>query len=513
MYPGTYAAEAPERIAAVMTGTGETLSYGDLDRRSVQLANVLHDAGLRPGDAVALLTENNLRAFEVYWAAMRSGLYITAVNYRLKPDEVAYIVNDCGAAALITSAEQAMTAGAIGGLTPDVKLRLSFGGPVTSYDSYEETIAAASARPFADQPQGATMLYSSGTTGRPKGVRPSLSGVQVSEAGEPLVGLASQFFGCDRDSVYLSPGPIYHAAPLRWSGAIQALGGTVVMMKRFDAEQALAAIADRHVTHAQFVPTMFVRMLQLPPEVRDRHDLSSLRVAVHAAAPCPVEVKRKMIDWWGPLLFEYYAGTEGNGMTAVDSVTWLTRPGTVGRAILGTVRICADDGTELSAGQAGGVYFERDEVPFTYHNDPDKTRAAQHPEHLGWTTLGDIGYLDHDGFLFLTDRKAFTIISGGVNIYPQETENVLALHPAIYDVAVIGVPDPEMGESVAAFVQPAAGAVPGPELEQEIIAFVRSKIASFKAPRTVCFVEELPRSEAGKLMKAELKARYAHARR
>ena len=271
MYPGTYAAEAPERIAAVMTGTGETLSYGDLDRRSVQLANVLHDAGLRPGDAVALLTENSLRAFEVYWAAMRSGLYITAVNYRLSPDEVAYIVNDCGAAALITSAEQAVTAGAIGGRIPEVKLRLAFGGPVTSYDSYEETIAASSARPFPDQPHGATMLYSSGTTGRPKGVRPLLSGVQVSEVGEPLVGLASQFFGCDRDSVYLSPGPIYHAAPLRWSGAIQALGGTVVMMKRFDAEQALAAIADRHVTHAQFVPTMFVRMLQLPPEARGRY--------------------------------------------------------------------------------------------------------------------------------------------------------------------------------------------------------------------------------------------------
>jgi long-chain acyl-CoA synthetase len=510
MYPGTYAAEAPERTAAVMAGTGETLSYGDLDRRSVQLARVLHDAGLRPGDAVALLTENSLRAFEVYWAAMRSGLYITAVNYRLRPDEVAYIVNDCGAAALITSAEQAATAEAIGGRIPAVRLRLAFGGPVTGYDSYEKTIAAAPARPFSDQPHGATMLYSSGTTGRPKGVRPPLSGVQVSEAGEGLVGLASQFFGCDRESVYLSPGPIYHAAPLRWSGAVQALGGTVVMMKRFDAERALAALASGHVTHAQFVPTMFVRMLQLPPEVRDRYDLSSLRVAIHAAAPCPVEVKRKMIEWWGPILFEYYAGTEGNGMTAVDSATWLTRPGTVGRAILGTVRICAEDGTALPAGQAGGVYFERDEVPFTYHNDQEKTRAAQHPDHPDWTTLGDVGYLDGDGFLFLTDRKAFTIISGGVNIYPQETENVLALHPAVYDVAVIGVPDPEMGESVAAFVQPAAGAVPGPELEHEIIAFVKSKIASFKAPRTVRFVDDLPRSEAGKLMKAELKARYAH---
>jgi long-chain acyl-CoA synthetase len=511
MYPGTYAAETPDAIAAVMTGTGETLSYGELDRRSAQLARVLRGAGLRPGDVVALLTENHLRAFEVYWAAMRSGLYITAVNYHLKPGEVAYVVNDSGAAVLIVSAEQAATAEAIADQTAGVKLRLAFGGPVTGYASYEDTIAAASAEPFADQPHGATMLYSSGTTGRPKGVRPPLPAIQVSEAGESLAMLASLFFGVNRDCVYLSPGPIYHAAPLRWCGTIQALGGTVVMMKRFDAEQALAAIQEHHVTHAQFVPTMFVRMLQLPPEVRARYDVSSLRVAIHAAAPCPVEVKQKMIDWWGPVLVEYYAGTEGNGMTAVDSATWLTRPGTVGRAIFGAVRICAEDGTELAPGQTGGVYFERDEVPFAYHNDPDKTRASQHPQHPAWTTLGDIGHLDEDGFLFLTDRKAFTIISGGVNIYPQETENVLALHPAVYDVAVIGLPDPEMGESVAAFVQPAPGAVPGPELEQEIIAFVKSKIAGFKAPRTVRFVDQLPRSEAGKLMKTELRTRYAQA--
>ena len=336
MYPGTYAAEAPDRIAAVMTGTGETLSYGDLERRSVQLAHVLHEAGLRPGDVVALLTENNLRAFEVYWAALRSGLYITAVNNRLKPDEVAYIVSDSGATALIVSAEQAATAEAITGLTAGVKLRLAYGGPVKDHGSYEETIAAASAVPFADQPHGATMLYSSGTTGRPKGVRPPLPDRQVSEPGEALVTLAGQFFGVNQNSVYLSPGPIYHAAPLRWCGAIQALGGTVVMMKRFDAEQALQAIQDRRVSHAQFVPTMFVRMLQLPQDIRDRYDVSSLRVAIHAAAPCPVEVKQKMIDWWGPVLVEYYAGTEGNGMTAIDSGTWLTKPGTVGRAIYGS---------------------------------------------------------------------------------------------------------------------------------------------------------------------------------
>ena len=509
MYPGVYAAETPGRAAAVMSGTGESLSYAELERRSVQLAHVLHDAGLRPGDVVALLTENSLRAFEVYWAALRSGLYITAVNFRLKPDEVAYIVNDCGATALIVSAEQAATAEAITGVTPEVKLRLAYGGPVIGHGSYEETIAVASAVPFGDQPHGATMLYSSGTTGRPKGVRPPLPGVQLSEPGEGLVTLASQFFGVDPETVYLSPGPIYHAAPLRWSGTVQALGGTVVMMKKFDAEQALRAIQDRHVTHAQFVPTMFVRMLRLPPQVRDRYDISSLRVAIHAAAPCPVEVKQKMIAWWGPVLVEYYAGTESNGMTVIDSATWLSRPGTVGRPVLGTLRICADDGTELPAGEIGGVYFEADAIPFTYHNDPEKTRAAQHPQHPAWTTLGDIGYLDEDGFLFLTDRKAFMIISGGVNIYPQETENVLALHPAVYDVAVIGVPDPEMGESVAAFIQPAAGAVPGPELAQEIVTFVKSKIAGYKAPKVVRFVDDLPRTETGKLMKSELKAKYA----
>jgi long-chain acyl-CoA synthetase len=514
MYPGTYAAETPDKIAAVMAGTGETLSYGQLEQRSVQLAHVLYDVGLRPGDALALLTENSLRAFEVVWAALRSGLYVTAVNYHLKPDEVAYIVNDSAAAVLIVSAEQAATATAVADLnpkTPAVKLRLAFGGPVAGYGSYEDTIASASDVPFADQPRGSAMLYSSGTTGRPKGVRPPLRGVQVYEPGEAIVALVELFFGFDRDTIYLSPGPIYHAAPLAFSTAVQALGGTVVMMKRFEAEQAPAAIQDYRVTHAQFVPTMFVRMLKLPQEVRDRYDTSSLRVAIHAAAPCPVEVKQKMIDWWGPILVEYYAGTEANGMTAVDSATWLTKPGTVGQPILGTVRICADDGTELPAGQTGGVYFERDLVPFTYHNDPDKTRASQHPAHPTWTTLGDVGYLDDDGFLFLTDRKAFTIISGGVNIYPQETENVLALHPAVYDVAVIGVPDPEMGESVAAFIQLAPDALPGPELEQEIIAFVESKIANFKAPRAVYFVDELPRSEAGKLVKSELKARYATA--
>jgi acyl-CoA synthetase (AMP-forming)/AMP-acid ligase II len=505
MYPGTYAAQTPDKAAAILADTGQVLSYGDLERRSVQLAHVLHDTGLRPGDVVALLTDNDLRAFEVYWAAMRSGLYITAVNHHLAADEIAYIVADSGASALIVSAGKAQVAGEILADTPDVKLRLAFGGPVGGHDSYEDALAAASAEPFADQPHGRTMLYSSGTTGRPKGVRPPLPQTQVTDAADGVVALAAFVFGVDTATVYLSPAPIYHAAPLRWCGAIQALGGTVVMTKGFDAARTLRLIEEHQVTHAQFVPTMFIRMLQLPAAERDGRDVSSLRVAIHAAAPCPVDVKRKMIEWWGPVLVEYYAGTEGNGMTVIDAATWLGKPGSVGQAVSGTVHICAEDGRELGPGEIGTVYFEQEQLPFEYHNDPGKTRAAQHPAHETWTSLGDIGYLDADGFLFLTDRKAFTIISGGVNIYPQEIENVLALHPAIHDVAVIGIPDPEMGESVKAFVQPAAGAVPGPELEQEIIAFVKARIAGFKAPRSVAFVADLPRTETGKLLKAKLK--------
>jgi fatty-acyl-CoA synthase len=508
MYPGKYAAETPDKVAATLVETGETLTYGQLEERSVRLAHVLYGAGLRPGDVVALLTENSLRAFEVYWAAMRSGLYISAVNHNLSADEAAYIVEDSGASALIASAGKAEVAGAVASSAPGLAVRLSFGGSIEGFASYEDVLASASAEPLTDQPHGAPMLYSSGTTGRPKGVRPPLPPVQVTEVGDALVGLVGQVFGVGPETVYLTPAPLYHAAPLRWCGAVHAHGGTVVMMRKFDAEGALRAIHDNNVTHAQFVPTMFVRMLQLPAIVRDGYDVSSLRLAVHAAAPCPVEVKQRMIDWWGPILAEYYAGTEGNGMTMIDSATWGTKPGTVGRAVLGTVRICDDSGVELPAGQVGNVFFERDRVPFVYHNDPEKTRESQHPKHPTWTTLGDIGYLDEDGFLFLTDRKSFMIISGGVNIYPQEIENVLALHPAIHDVAVIGVPDLEMGESVRAFVQPAAGATPGPELEQEIIAFVKSRIASFKAPRAVEFVDDLPRTETGKLVKRVLKEKY-----
>lgn len=509
MYPGAHVDRFPDKPAVILAETGETLTYRELEDNSVRLARHLHEAGLRKGDHLALLSGNDPKVYEVYWAALRSGLYITAVNRHLSPSEISYIVNDCGARALIASAGLREAAEKIVEETPGVEIRLAFGGGVEGYGSYEEALAGTSAEPLADQPRGADMLYSSGTTGRPKGIKHPLPDRQVGDPpGDTYTAVFGPLYGFDSETVYLSPAPLYHAAPLRFGGVVHALGGTLVVLERFDAEEALAAIERYRVTHSQWVPTMFVRMLKLDEAVRARYDVSSLRVAVHAAAPCPVEVKQKMIDWWGPVLHEYYASTEGNGATFIDSEQWLRKPGSVGPAGLGAVRICGDDGAELPAGEIGTIYFEREEVPFTYHNDAAKTEQAIHPQHPTWTTTGDIGYIDEDGFLFLTDRKAFMIISGGVNIYPQEIEDALALHPKVLDVAVIGVPDEEMGESVKAVVQPAPGAEPGPGFAAELRDYLRARIAGYKVPRTVDFADELPRTPTGKLVKGKLRAQY-----
>ncbi len=510
MYPGAFARVDPERVAAVMADSGEQLTYRELDDRSRRLSRLLYDAGLRRGDVVALFTDNSLPAFEVYWAAHRCGLYLTAVNSHLTPDEAAYIINDCGAQALVISAGLGDLAAAVARACAGVELRMAYGGDVDGCESYESRLAKTDEQ--ADVPvlwAGSSLLYSSGTTGRPKGVRPPLPEQRVDEEHNPLTKLAFMFFGFDSGPiVYLSPAPLYHAAPLRWCGTIHALGGTVVLMDRFNAEQALAAIERYRVTHSQWVPTMFVRFLRLPEEVRGRYDLSSHRVAVHAAAPCPVDVKLAMIGWWGPVLREYYASTEGIGMTYIDSPDWVNHPGSVGKAVFGVLRVCDDEGKELAPGEVGTVYFEREAPSFEYLHDPDKTRAAYHPGHVAWATTGDLGYVDGEGYLYLTDRKAFMIISGGVNIYPQEIEDALALHPAVIEVAVIGVPNPEMGEEVKAVVQPAPGASPGPELAAELAAYLRERVAGFKIPRSFDFVDELPRTPTGKLLKNEVKKRY-----
>ncbi|MEU6990880.1 acyl-CoA synthetase [Streptomyces sp. NPDC046465] len=501
MYPGAY---DPDRPAVVTADGTRALSYGQLEERSLRLADHLRAAGLRRGDHLALLCDNDPRALEIYWAAMRSGLYLTAVNHHLSDDEAAYIVRDCGAGVLIVS----------GALTElGERVRELAGGPALLLGlddgTYEKALADAPALPPDRQPLGADMLYSSGTTGRPKGVRPVLPEGDVRDRPTTYTAVFQTMYGFGEDTVYLSPAPIYHAAPLRFCAVVTALGGTVVLMDAFEAEGALAAVERHRVTHSQWVPTMFVRMLKLPAEVRERYDLSSMRTAIHAAAPCPVEVKRRMMEWWGPILYEYYSSTEGNGITFISPEEWLRKPGSVGRdGFLGILRICDEEGRVLGPGETGTVYFERDEPPFRYHGDEARTREAQHPDHPNWTTTGDIGHVDEDGYLFLTDRKAFMIISGGVNVYPQETEDVLVLHPAVADVAVVGVPDAEMGEAVKAVVQVEEGIAAGPGLERELIDFVRERLAHYKAPRTVDFTDRLPRTPTGKLAKARLREAY-----
>ncbi|OBH11028.1 acyl-CoA synthetase [Mycobacterium sp. E1747] len=510
MYPGTHAAAAPERPAVIIAETDEVLTYGELDDRSARLAAALHELGLRRGDVIAMLTDNVAEAFEIYWAALRSGLYVTAINRHLAAAEVAYIVHDSGARVLFASAGVGDLAVQVVSEIADVDHRFAYGAALQGYASYEDLVANAGPR-LADQPRGSDMLYSSGTTGRPKGIKPHLLPIQVDEPGDPLSAMLGKVFGLSDNDVYLSPAPIYHAAPLKYCAAVQALGGTVVLMKKFDAENALAAIERYRVTVTQMVPTMFVRLLQLPEATRLKYDTSSLRLAVHAGAPCPPEVKDAMLAWWGPILVEYYSATEAHGTTIMTAAEWPTKRGSVGRAVLGVVHICDDDGRELPAGEVGTVYFERDVVPFVYHNDPEKTASSRHPEHENWSTVGDLGYLDEDGYLFLTDRKSFMIISGGVNIYPQEIENVLTLHPKIFDVAVIGVPDAEMGEQVKAVVQLRDGIVGDDDLAAELIAYVRDRLAHFKAPKSVDFVDELPRSATGKLVKRTLRERYLEA--
>jgi long-chain acyl-CoA synthetase len=506
MYPGAYSTLTPDKAAVIMAGSGEVVTFAELESRSTKVARYFRELGLRRGDHVALLSDNNPRIFEIYWAAMRTGLYLTAINRHLTAPEIAYIVDDCQAKALVVSPSLADVATEIVALTPRVEHRLLFGGVVTGHTDLDEALLGISDEPLGDQPRGADMLYSSGTTGKPKGIAPSLPDRQVGDEGDTMVHMVRDLWGMTADTVYLSPAPLYHAAPLRTAAAVQAIGGTAVIMDRFDAEAALGYIEQYRITHGQWVPTMFVRMLRLPAEVRDRYDHSSLRQAIHAAAPCPVDVKRAMIDWWGPILLEYYSSTELAGMTMIDSQEWLKKPGSVGRdGWIGTVHICADDGTDLPAGVVGVIYFEREVTPFEYFNDPEKTRGAQHPDHDNWATTGDVGYLDEDRYLFLTDRATFMIISGGVNIYPQEIENVMTGHPSVLDVAVVGIPDEEMGESVLAAVQTVDGVDGTPGLAEELLQFTGSRLARFKVPRRVVFVDRLPRTPTGKLVKGDLK--------
>ncbi len=508
MYPGKWGIECPNKAAVIHAVSGETITHGELNGRSNQLAQLMWSRGLRPGDHMAIFMENNLRYFEVVWAALRSGLYITTVNRYLTDEEAGYIITDCEAKLVVASQHLAETAQRLPELAPSCDHWLMVDGKIDGFEAYETAIADAPTTNLADEPAGATMLYSSGTTGRPKGIKRPLSGLKVHEESGPVGALQKSLWDFGEETIYLSPAPLYHSAPIGFCVAAQALGGTVVMMPKFNEVGALQAIQDYRVTHSQWVPTMFTRMLKLPATDRDGFDLSSHKVAVHAAAPCPAGIKQQMFDWWGPILNEYYAGTELNGLTHVGPEEWLANPGTVGKAVMGIIHICAEDGTELPANEPGMVYFEMPELSFSYHNDAGKTKDAQHPAHPNWSALGDVGYLNDNGFLFLTDRATFMIISGGVNIYPQEIEDAMIMHDKVADVAVVGVPDEQMGEAVKAVVQVPAGVSPNEELAAELMAYAREHIAHYKCPKSIDFLDELPRLPTGKLYKRLLKDAY-----
>lgn len=487
-----------------MASTGHSLSYRELDERSNELAHYLRSQGIGPGDTIAVVLENQPWVFIAAWAAQRAGLYYACLSYRLSGDDLGYILKDSGAKIAIGSrATLDVLAGAVAG---------GYEGPLVLVDDYwgttpplAEIVAGFPSTPVADEMAGFDMLYSSGTTGRPKGVRqPFVPGLPIDRP-TPLLQLSRSRFGMDGDTVYLSPAPLYHAGPLRWSMLVQRLGGTVLVMEKFDAEGALALIDQYRVTAAQWVPTHFSRLLQLPDAVRAAYGLESLEVALHAAAPCPVPVKQRMLEWWGPIIHEYYGGTENNGLTLIGPDEWAARPGSVGKAFVGTVKICDEDGRELPPGETGNVYFA-DGPRFEYHNDAAKTQSAYNDR--GWSTLGDVGHVDADGYLFLTDRRNFTIISGGVNIYPQEIENALGEHPAVGDVAVFGAPDADLGERVVAVVEPVGGVEASEALAEDIRRFARGRLGSLKTPKQIDFTDALPREPTGKLFKRQLVEEY-----
>ena len=495
-HPSRFAQSTPDRAAVIVADTGTTLTYGQLEARSNQVAHALRARGLAIGDHVAVLVDNRAEYFEVVWGALRAGLLVTPINWHLAADEAEYIVRDCGATALIAAASCAHLAGDAGGA------RIVIGGDLEGFESYEAVLAAQPTTPLADECEGNWMFYSSGTTGRPKGIKPPVTTKPIG-APTAFTGLVSGLYGGSESTRYLSPAPLYHAAPSGWSTAVHRLGGTVVIMPRFDAIEFLDAIERYGITHAQVVPTHLVRLLKLPEADRNRFDVSSLEKLVHAAAPCPPEVKRAAIGWLGPLVYEYYSGSEGVGFCAIGPEEWLAHPGSVGRSLLAPVHIVDDDGNEVPARTEGQVWFET-ASKFEYHGDPEKTAAAF--DHRGWGCLGDMGWVDEDDYLYLTDRVSNMIISGGVNIYPREVEDALIGHPGVTDVAVIGVPHDDMGEAVRAIVQPTTSPADPDAFASELIEFCRDRIAHYKCPRSVLFVDELPRLPTGKIARRLLPA-------
>jgi long-chain acyl-CoA synthetase len=507
MYPNETSRRTPEKAAFIMSDTGETLTYGALDRRANQLAHLLRDTGVQRLDHVAFFLENRLEFAIAASAAERTGTYYTPINVHLTAPEAAWIIGDCGAKVVVASADLPVSR-ELPALCPDVAMWLLVGADAVAdaYRPFDEAIEDLSTQPIADERLGTLMAYTGGSTGRPKGVIRPLPDAGPDEQLETLAS-AARAFQLDRDGVVsLLAGPLHHVGPLASASLTTRVGGTNIIMPRFDARAFLEAVERYRVTHTYVVPTMMSRLLALPEEVRGAYDVSSFVAFQHGAAPCRESVKRGIIDWFGPVVIEQYGATEGSGMLLVGTEDWLAHPGTVGRPLLGKVVIRGPEGQELGPGQTGEVWFSG-ATNFQYHNAPELTADVQSADGA-MSTPGDIGYVDEDGFLFLTDRKAFTIVSGGVNIYPQEAENVLGDHSAVHDVAVIGVPNDDFGQEVKACVQLEEGAEGTPELERELIAYCRARLAAFKCPRSVDFLDELPRTDTGKLVKHRLRERY-----
>ena len=512
-HPSAHARTQPDKPALIIADTGEVLTYRQLDEGSNRFAQLLRARGMKPGDSIGVMMRNSSLMPIVYWGATRCGVFVTMLSTHLKPAEAAYILGDSGSKLLFLSASLGATPRALAGeargkITAVSEIFFADDDePIPGAISLGEEMSPMPAEPVADEISGFHMLYSSGTTGRPKGIAVPFTPGPIDEfnlsEGRP------DMYAPFDPLVSWNAGPLYHAAPLSGMVITQRLGGTFVTLRKFDAEATLKAIDRYRVNHAQFVPTMFVRMLALPDEVRAQYDVSSLKLAIHAAAPCPVEIKRRMIDWWGKCIFEYYSSTEGVGATGISAEEWLRKPGSVGRSSMGPIHICDDEGVELPVGEPGVIWFEAPEGrTVNYLNDPEKARRATHPSHANWFTVGDIGRLDEDGYLFLTDRKDFMIISGGVNIYPQAIEDCLIVHPKVMDAAVIGVPNAEYGEEVRAVIQPKVWAEAGPGLEAELRDWCSTRISRVTQPRSYEFVEELPRIPSGKLAKHELRRQF-----
>jgi acyl-CoA synthetase (AMP-forming)/AMP-acid ligase II len=507
-HPSVTAQTYPHKPAIIMGQSGEMVTYAQLDERSNQGAQLFRALGVAKGEHIALMMENNRQFLEICWAAQRAGIIYTPISTHLQFEEAAYILENCNARVLIGSYRLRELAQRLRQGRDGLAGWLMVGGVCEGFESWEEAVDAQPAEPIADQGNGVAMLYSSGTTGKPKGVFvPPESDDMLAEM--PLARSLGRAFGFSEETVYLSPAPLYHAAPLHYNMMTIYQGGTSVVMEKFDPELALALIEEHRATHSQWVPIMFIRMLKLPEAVRQRYDVSSMQFAIHAAAPCPIEIKEKMIAWWGEVIVEYYAASEGIGITIIDSANWLTHKGSVGPALVGQLHIVDDEGRELPPGEIGTVYFSGDQASFHYHGEPEKTAEAYNER--GWATTGDVGYLDRDGFLYLTDRKNFTIISGGVNIYPQEVENLLITHEKVADVAVFGVPNAEYGEEVKAVVQPQNWADATDEVAIELLEWLRERISHIKVPRSLDFHKELPRMDNGKMYKQRLAREYRDA--